>query len=89
MGDASMSWTSLDFAWPHDRELVEIALQLEGDGAVARYRRAGSKASCTVTGSVALVLVLSLALGLRHATDPDHLAAVTTLIASDRGAESR
>lgn len=23
----------LDFAWPHDRELVEIALQLEGDGA--------------------------------------------------------
>ena len=23
----------LDFAWPHDRELVEIALDLEGDGA--------------------------------------------------------
>ncbi|HZY64403.1 MAG TPA: NUDIX domain-containing protein [Rubrobacteraceae bacterium] len=23
----------LDFAWPHDRELVEIALELEGDGA--------------------------------------------------------
>ncbi|MGB3682932.1 MAG: NUDIX domain-containing protein [Rubrobacteraceae bacterium] len=23
----------LDFAWPHDRELVEIALRLEGDGA--------------------------------------------------------
>ena len=23
----------LDFAWPHDRELVEIALQMEGDGA--------------------------------------------------------
>ncbi len=22
----------LDFAWPHDRELVEIALQMEGDG---------------------------------------------------------
>lgn len=34
-------------------------------------------------GSVALVLVVSLALGLRHATDPDHLAAVTTLIASE------
>ncbi len=30
-----------------------------------------------------LVLVVSLALGLRHATDPDHLAAVTTLIASE------
>lgn len=34
-------------------------------------------------GSIILVLVLSLALGLRHATDPDHLAAVTTLIASE------
>lgn len=36
-----------------------------------------------VHGSLALVLVVSLALGLRHATDPDHLAAVTTLIASE------
>ena len=36
-------------------------------------------------GSLALVLVVSLALGLRHATDPDHLAAVTTLIASEEG----
>jgi ABC-type nickel/cobalt efflux system permease component RcnA len=33
--------------------------------------------------SVGLVLLVSLALGLRHATDPDHLAAVTTLIASE------
>lgn len=33
-------------------------------------------------GSVLLVLAVSLALGLRHATDPDHLAAVTTMIAS-------
>jgi high-affinity nickel permease len=32
-------------------------------------------------GSLALVLVVSLALGLKHASDPDHLAAVTTLIA--------
>jgi cytochrome c biogenesis protein CcdA len=30
-----------------------------------------------------VVLVISLLLGLRHASDPDHLAAVTTLIASD------
>jgi ABC-type nickel/cobalt efflux system permease component RcnA len=30
-----------------------------------------------------VVLVVSLLLGLRHATDPDHLAAVTTLIASE------
>jgi len=29
------------------------------------------------------VLGLALVLGLRHATDPDHLAAVTTLVASD------
>ncbi len=32
--------------------------------------------------SLGVVLVISLALGLRHASDPDHLAAVTTLIAS-------
>jgi ABC-type nickel/cobalt efflux system permease component RcnA len=30
-----------------------------------------------------VVLVVSLLLGLRHASDPDHLAAVTTLIASE------
>lgn len=30
------------------------------------------------------VLLLSLLLGLRHASDPDHLAAVTTLIASEK-----
>jgi ABC-type nickel/cobalt efflux system permease component RcnA len=38
-------------------------------------------------GSVGLgvILLVSLLLGLRHASDPDHLAAVTTLIASDRG----
>ncbi|BBL80372.1 hypothetical protein RxyAA322_22260 [Rubrobacter xylanophilus] len=33
---------------------------------------------------VLVVLLLSLVLGLRHATDPDHLAAVTTLIASEK-----
>jgi ABC-type nickel/cobalt efflux system permease component RcnA len=30
-----------------------------------------------------VVLAVALVLGLRHASDPDHLAAVTTLIASD------
>lgn len=35
-------------------------------------------------GSVLLVLAVGLALGLRHATDPDHLAAVTTLIAAEK-----
>jgi ABC-type nickel/cobalt efflux system permease component RcnA len=33
-------------------------------------------------GSVAIVLAVALLLGLRHASDPDHLAAVSTLIAS-------
>lgn len=32
---------------------------------------------------IGVVLAISLLLGLRHASDPDHLAAVTTLIASD------
>ena len=30
-----------------------------------------------------MVLAVALLLGLRHASDPDHLAAVSTLIASD------
>ncbi len=33
--------------------------------------------------SLGLVLLVSALLGLRHASDPDHLAAVTTLIASE------
>ena len=32
---------------------------------------------------VGVILLVSLLLGLRHASDPDHLAAVTTLIASE------
>jgi len=32
--------------------------------------------------SLAVVLAVAILLGLRHATDPDHLAAVTTLLAS-------
>jgi hypothetical protein len=35
-------------------------------------------------GSVLVVLLVATLLGLRHATDPDHLAAVTTLLASGR-----
>jgi cytochrome c biogenesis protein CcdA len=39
-------------------------------------------------GSVALAIAVAVLLGLRHATDPDHLTAVATLIAGDerRGA---
>ena len=33
--------------------------------------------------SLAVVLAVALVLGLRHASDPDHLAAVSTLIASE------
>ncbi len=35
-------------------------------------------------GSGLMVLVVALLLGLRHATDPDHLTAVSTLILSDQ-----
>ena len=35
-------------------------------------------------GGLAVVLLIAVLLGLRHATDPDHLAAVSTLIAGER-----
>lgn len=37
--------------------------------------------------TLTIVLLVSLLLGLRHASDPDHLAAVTTLIASEENRE--
>ena len=41
-------------------------------------------------GSLGVVGVVAILLGIRHATDPDHLAAVSTLVASgrDRGARA-
>ena len=39
--------------------------------------------------ALAVVLLVALLLGLRHASDPDHLAAVTTLIASESEDGSR
>jgi ABC-type nickel/cobalt efflux system permease component RcnA len=36
-----------------------------------------------------LIVVVAILLGLRHATDPDHLAAVTTLIAGDERRSTR
>ena len=39
--------------------------------------------------TVALVIAVAVVLGLRHATDPDHLAAVTTLIAGGRERAAR
>jgi high-affinity nickel permease len=41
-------------------------------------------------GSLLVVLLVAMLLGLRHATDPDHIAAMTTLVASgrDRAASS-
>jgi ABC-type nickel/cobalt efflux system permease component RcnA len=35
-------------------------------------------------GTLLLILAIALLLGLRHATDPDHLMAVSTLLASER-----
>ncbi|MBA3413308.1 MAG: hypothetical protein H0T09_06420 [Actinobacteria bacterium] len=39
--------------------------------------------------SIWMVILAAVLLGLRHATDPDHLAAVTTLIASGRERAAR
>jgi ABC-type nickel/cobalt efflux system permease component RcnA len=40
-------------------------------------------------GSFVVILAVAVLLGLRHATDPDHLTAVSTLIASDPGDGTR
>ncbi|HUF02173.1 MAG TPA: hypothetical protein VMN35_07085 [Gaiellaceae bacterium] len=40
-------------------------------------------------GSAAVVLLVAVLLGLRHATDPDHIAAMTTLVASGRDRAAR
>ena len=39
-------------------------------------------ASLSNGGSIVVVLLVATLLGLRHATDPDHIAAITTLVAS-------
>jgi ABC-type nickel/cobalt efflux system permease component RcnA len=39
--------------------------------------------------SFVVVILVAILLGLRHATDPDHIAAVTTLIASGRDRTAR
>jgi len=41
-------------------------------------------AGLSESASVGVVLFVAVLLGLRHATDPDHLAAMTTLVASGR-----
>jgi ABC-type nickel/cobalt efflux system permease component RcnA len=40
-------------------------------------------------GSIAIVVLVATLLGLRHATDPDHLAAVSTLVVSGRERATR
>jgi high-affinity nickel permease len=40
-------------------------------------------------GSLWLILLVAVLLGLRHATDPDHLAAVSTLLASSKDRAAR
>src|SRR5437763_1425973 len=39
--------------------------------------------------TVVLIAVIAVVLGLRHATDPDHVAAVTTLIAGGKDRAAR
>ena len=39
--------------------------------------------------SIWIVLAVAVLLGIRHATDPDHLAAVTTLVAGEREGAAR
>ncbi|HWQ23514.1 MAG TPA: hypothetical protein VNK94_05370 [Gaiellaceae bacterium] len=39
--------------------------------------------------SIGIVLLVAVLLGLRHATDPDHIAAMTTLVASGRERAAR
>jgi high-affinity nickel permease len=39
--------------------------------------------------SIGVVLLVAVLLGLRHATDPDHIAAMTTLVASGRERATR
>jgi len=38
-------------------------------------------------GGLAMALAVAVLLGLRHATDPDHLTAISTLVLSERGGE--
>ncbi|HEX8766584.1 MAG TPA: hypothetical protein VF740_15555 [Candidatus Acidoferrum sp.] len=35
--------------------------------------------------SIAMILLLGFVLGMRHATDPDHVVAITTIVAKQRG----
>ena len=48
-----------------------------------------SIASLSDGASVWIVLVVAVLLGLRHATDPDHLAAVTSLVAGEKERAAR
>ncbi|MDP8942560.1 MAG: hypothetical protein M3N16_00315 [Actinomycetota bacterium] len=40
-------------------------------------------------GSVVIVMAIAVLLGLRHATDPDHLTAVSSLLAAEDGPTTR
>jgi len=48
-----------------------------------------SLASLSTGATFGVVCVIAVALGLRHATDPDHLTAVTTLVAGGGGRGTR
>ena len=54
-------------------------LALLESGLLPRARRGGSAAARSMTSLLA-VCVLGFFLGMRHATDPDHVIAVTTIV---------
>src|SRR6476469_3919101 len=44
---------------------------------------------CSDGTTLVIVVVVAILLGLRHASDPDHLAAVTTPVTNGRGGATR
>ena len=73
----------IGFVWEHGRRFVRAALGNGGQekhvGAIDGWLEGFLQGQI----GVGVILLVSLLLGLRHASDPDHLAAVTTLIASE------
>ncbi len=60
-----------------------------GRGGNALFGLDDKIASLSSGGSLALVILVAILLGLRHATDPDHLAAVATLMANGKEKATR
>src|SRR5439155_895978 len=59
------------------------------EGALAMFGIDGALAGLSDGTTLLLVFAAAMLLGLRHASDPDHLAAVTTLVAGGRDGSGR